>query len=85
VRSLDSGIIQIVGAVMGQTVALDHYLVVGTLCILQKILGSLIFKANYVIRTVNRMLEVFMNMNSKLEQTGNFKEGFPTYKILFLI
>ena len=49
VRALDSKNIQIVGAVMAQTVSLDYY-----------------------ADRVDKMLESFMKINNKIEETGNF-------------
>ena len=61
VRTLDEFNLQIVGAVMAQTVALDHYAM-----------------------QIDRMLEIFMTMNSKLEKDGRFKkeDRLQLYKLL---
>ena len=61
IRSLDSKNLQIVGAVMGQTVALDYYAV-----------------------SVDRMLDIFMQMNNKLEERGQLQQEdrLKLYKLL---
>lgn len=51
-QTLDKHNLSIVGTVMAQTVALDHYTVV-----------------------VDRMLDTFIDINEKIEQSGKFNAG----------